>query len=67
MGLVHIPQEQIAEIVAKPDGELPSLRATDEIIAHYGGFTSKAAYIYETKKAKSHTAGLATDARLPHD
>ena len=67
VSVVNIPQEQIAEIVAKPDGELPSLRASDEVIAHNADFTAKIAYTYESKKAKSHTTGLATDPRLPHD
>ena len=34
LSVVHVPREKIAEIVAKTDGEPPSLRAIDEVIAH---------------------------------
>ena len=34
LSVVNIPREKIAEIVAKTDGEPPSLRAIDEVIAH---------------------------------
>ena len=37
LSVVHVPREKIAEIVAKTDGEPPSLRVIDEVIAHKKG------------------------------